>query len=48
MYCLWEKYSTPITVQYYVANHVSWVLRLIFWIREQIELMIVLLEQDLD
>ena len=28
MYCFCEKYSKPITLQYYVADCVSWVPRL--------------------
>ena len=43
-YVLCEKYYKPITVQYYIANCVSWVPRLTCWTYEQTGLMNVLLE----
>ena len=46
MYHLCEKYYKPITVQYYIANCVSWVLRLTCWIYKQIGLTNALSEQN--
>ena len=45
MYCLCEMYYKPITVQFYIANSVSWVLRLTV-LDLQIELMNALSEQN--
>ena len=46
MYYSCEKYYKPITAQYYIANYVSWVLRLTCWIYKQVRLTNVLSEQN--
>jgi hypothetical protein len=46
MYYLCEKYSKPITVQYSIANCISWVPRLIFLDLEQTGLMNVVFVQN--
>ena len=46
MYYLCEKYYKPITVQYYIANCISWVLRPTCWIYKQIRLTNALSEQN--
>ena len=47
MYYLYEKYYKPMTIQYCMANYVTWVPRLMFWTYEQIGLANVLLEWNL-
>ena len=46
MYYLCEKYYKSITIQYYLANCVSWIPRLSYCTYEETELMIILLEQN--
>ena len=47
MYYLYEKYYKHITIQYCMADYVTWVLRLTFWTYEQMRLANVLLEWNL-
>ena len=38
MYCLCEKYYKSLTVQYYIADYVSWVRRLTWWTMNKLDL----------
>ena len=46
LFAFYDKYYKPITVQYYIANCVSWVLRPTCWIYKQIRLTNAVSEQN--